>query len=198
VPLLRGSSRCRLFPRIESREPRRPKLSTPSTGNEYGAAGWPRTHEQCLVFRATGSHIRVWGLDDGNGKMIWCVLPPGEDDMAGIVRSFDVCLECSDGTATNVADGRGMSVSWPNIDGVRVDVAPVHLERWVAEGTDPAAALALMAEVVPQSDWLRILRLTHDGASTELDRIAAQGAEEEAQFKQILDDIDEGRWTFSA
>jgi hypothetical protein len=129
--------------------------------------------------------------------MIWCVLPPSEDDMAGIVRSFDVCLECSDGTATNVADGRGTSVSWPNIDGVRVDVAPVHLERWVAEGTDPAAALALMAEVVPQSDWLRILTLTHHGASTELDRIAAQGAEEEAQFKQILDDIDGGRWTFS-
>ena len=185
-------------PRIDSPDRRELTLATPKTGSDYVAAGWPRTHEQCLVFRATGSHVRVWGLADDSEAIRWCVLPPSDEEMAGAVHSFDICLECSDGTAHNVREGGLMSVSWPNIKGLRVAVAPAHLGRWLAEGTDPAEALALMAELVPESDWLRVLRLAHEGESAELDRIAAEGEAEEVQFKQILDDIDRGRWTFTA
>ena len=166
--------------------------------NAYDAAGWPGTHEHCPVFRTTGEHIRVWGLDDGGGEIDWRVVLPGEHEMAGIVRGYDVCLECSDGVATNMADRRVMAVSWPNIQGVRVRVAPAQLDLWTANGTDPAEALAAMARDVAGSAWLRVLSLTHDGESAELKRLAAEGADEEGQFKQILEDIDNGRWTFSA
>jgi len=165
--------------------------------NEYEAAGWPGTHDQCPVFRATGAHVRAWGLDDGSGEIDWRAVLPGEEDMVGIERGFDICLECSDGMATNIADRRAMAVSWPNIQGVRVSVAPAHLELWAKRGKDPAEALAEMDQVVADSEWLRVLRLTHEGDSAELERIAAEGADEAAQFKQILEDIDKGRWTFS-